>query len=218
VRGRHVGDRADRGAGDARQRVDLPGVVHAELDHQRLVARLEPEDRQREPDVVVQVPRRAPHAPARGLEHARAQLLGGGLAVRAGDRDDGPRELRAPCTRQGSERRHGVADHDRGQLELRVRCARDQRGRCTARGGLGHEVVAVERLALHRDEERARAERARVGRDTRDLALRRAQQSPARLVRQLAEPRLHAASPRARSAASASSRSSKGRFSRPTIW
>ena len=124
------------------------------------VSRVDPGDRQRQADLVVEVAVRG-HRRAGGLEHLGQQVLGRGLALRAGDRRRpasppavprstwsgraGPARPAGPAT----TRHRGVGDRARGE------------GGDRAGGeGPGDEVVAVGPLARQRHEERA-------GRDVR---------------------------------------------------
>ena len=87
VRVADVGPHADLRLRDANQRANLPWMVHPKLDDRdvRPVAQLQ--QRQRQADVVVQVPLVPEHAVSRGQE-LRGDLLGRRLAGAAGDRRD----------------------------------------------------------------------------------------------------------------------------------
>ena len=95
------------------------------------------------------------------LEHRAQQERRGGLAVGAGDADDGQRLGGAPGERRGGEghAEARVAHHDLGRPEPRQGPLHHRRGG-PARDGLGGEVVAVGAQPRQRAEERARA---RVG-------------------------------------------------------
>ena len=73
VRVADVGPDAHVGLGDADQRADFTSVIHAELDHGDVRPRPQLEQRQRQADVVVQVPLVAEHAVPRRQE-LRGQL------------------------------------------------------------------------------------------------------------------------------------------------
>ena len=217
-----VGRRGERHDADVRLRDrreprDLAGVAHAHLDDRGAVLRPEAEERQRDADLVVEV--------ALGLQDGAARredrgdhLARGGLPVRAGDADD--RDVEAPpvVARDRAERGEGVRDREERQRRGLGRAVlRDDRRGRALRGGLGDVRVAVEALAGERDEERARREGARVGRDASDLRGRCADPAPAGRGGELVggEAGDGHAVPRARRA---SSRSEKGCFVVPTIW
>ena len=101
VRLADVRPHTDIGLGDAHQRADLPGVVHAQLDDRNLRLPPQLDERRRQPDVVVEVPAVADHAVPR-LEKLTRHFLRRRLPGAAGDGDDtssptpaGPR-ARAP--------------------------------------------------------------------------------------------------------------------------
>ena len=88
----HIGDYGDVRAHSLPQPADLPGAVHAGLDHRRLVLRQQGQEGQRRADVPIEV--------ARGLEgivplaqHPGQQLFKCGLAHAAGDVDNGQVKL-----------------------------------------------------------------------------------------------------------------------------
>ena len=90
MRRRHAGDDADVGLGDLGEPPDLPRPVHAHLQDRRFLALSQPEERERQTHQVVLGAGGAEHAsrPERLLEHRGQHLLGGGLPVAAGDRND----------------------------------------------------------------------------------------------------------------------------------
>ena len=73
--------------GDAHQRADLPGVIHAQLDDGDLRPLPQLDERQRQPDVVVEIPAVADDAVPRREKLAR-HFLRRGLAGAAGNRHD----------------------------------------------------------------------------------------------------------------------------------
>ena len=144
VLGAGVGDHARRsGRASATSRATSPGAVGAHLDDRERDAR-----RSRRSSVsgtpmwLLRLPRVARHSP--GLRQDRGgHLLGGGLAVAAGDADHRARELRAPGARGALERRLRIAHHDLRQRASAAR--RSPRRRPRPRPAAArHELVAVE--------------------------------------------------------------------------
>ncbi len=99
LHGRH---HADRRPGHRRQLRDLAADVHPHLEDGRLVLRAEPQQRQRQPDLVVHVAFGA-QRPAGGAQDRRGGLLGRGLGDAPRDADDERREPAAPAGRHGAE-------------------------------------------------------------------------------------------------------------------
>ena len=94
VRVADVGPHADVRLGDADQRPDFAGMIHAELDHRDLRPRPQLQERERQADVVVQIPL-VPEHPVTRRQELRRDFLRRGLARAAGDRDD--RRARPPA-------------------------------------------------------------------------------------------------------------------------
>ena len=99
VRGADVGDHAPVGRGDARQRGNLAGVIHAHLDHGEFVLRHEAQQLQGQAEIVIQI--------ALGFEDAELcaerggdGFLGGGFPGRAGDGHHAPAPLAAHMVSQ----------------------------------------------------------------------------------------------------------------------
>ena len=116
----------------------------------------EPQDRQRQPDLVVQVALVAERR-HRGAEDRRDRFLRGGLGDRARDPDDQRIEAGPPraCDRlQGAKR--VVDQHDRrvatGEVAGSGRTGDEHAGRA-CRDGRPHELVAVGALARQGDEQ-----------------------------------------------------------------
>ena len=99
------------GADHLPQIPDLPEVVHARLDHRRLVARLQAEKGEGHADVVVEVAGGAvdPEVPG---QHGGDHLLGGGLPHTAGDLDEGDVEFIPVMGGQGLQGQAGVRHLD----------------------------------------------------------------------------------------------------------
>ena len=128
------------------------------------------------PIALLRLPSRREHA--RGAEvraqDRRQHFLDRRLAVAADDDDDRKREARAPVRRERAERGERIRHGDEIARQ-RVRRGRAATSAAAAPRSLrgADEVVAVEALALERDEEIARRERARVGGDAREAHVRR---------------------------------------------
>ena len=99
--GADVRDDADVRLADGGEVGDLAEAAHGRLEHQHLGPGRRGEDLQRHADVGVEVRARGDDAPVGG-EQRRDQLLGGGLADRAGDRDHPGAELAPPRSRRGA--------------------------------------------------------------------------------------------------------------------
>ena len=100
VRRADVGDHAPVGRGDARQRGDFAGVVHAHFDDGELVLRLEAQQLQGQAEALLRLPwdlRTWNFAP----ERRGYGFLGGGFAGRAGDGHDAAAPLAADMRGQG---------------------------------------------------------------------------------------------------------------------
>ncbi len=155
---------------EARQVVDLAGVVHAHLDHCRMMLRTQLEQGQRQSDVVVQVALGRQHTLGRAAEMCaqdrRAHFLDRGLAVAAGDAQERNRETAAPGGGELAQREARVIHRDQRQAGVGLGPDACDHG---AGGPLGqhlaHVVVAVEALALQCDEQHAGDHGARIGAD-----------------------------------------------------
>ena len=90
----HVGDEAEVGVGDAAQRINLTGVAGSHFDDGNLGVGRDGEEREGDAEVVVEVAGGGVGAVAAG-EDGVDQLFGGGLAVGAGDANEGDGELAA---------------------------------------------------------------------------------------------------------------------------
>jgi hypothetical protein len=156
------GHDTDRRSGDAGEIGDLAADVHAHLEHGGAVLRPEPEQRQRQPPLIVEAPARLQHLPAR-TEDAGDQLLGGPLAVGAGHPDNRNGESRAvECGEHAEGARRVLDEHQRHVgRDVVVQRVHDQ-ARGAARGRLGEERVAVEPVAPDGEEGLADAERSGV--------------------------------------------------------
>ncbi len=217
VSGADVGDDADGRSGDFGQPGDLSAGAHSHLQHGPVILRGQPAEGQGEADQVVEVslgghPRPGLHQD--GAEH----VLGGGLAGRAGHRDDRPGESPPHPGRQIAEGDQGIgdADHRHGESGDDVLA---QAGRGAALHRLGQKVMAVEVGAAQGHEEIARADRPAVGGHAANRGPGgRREDPPSGHGGDLPDLKLHCPLPLSRSAAASSSRSSKWYFWRPMIW
>ncbi len=136
------------------------------------------EQRQREADVVVQVPGRL-HHPVAQPEERRRHVLRRGLAGAARDRHDARPRLPPHPPRQALQRAGAVGHHDQRPAGDRVlrqvahRAAHHDAPHAPAAERRLDEVVAVEPVAANRDEEVAGLQRPRVDRDAGTPAPRR---------------------------------------------
>ena len=145
---------------------DLAGSGGAELADEEAGLRADAQHRQRRADLVVERAARRDGV-ALVLQDARQHVLGGGLAVRAGDADDPQLPARADGghdhPREVGEGRDGIRDDDLadGRVDASLH---DRQHRTGLDGGLD-EVVAVGDLAGFRDEDVTRPDHAGVGVD-----------------------------------------------------
>jgi hypothetical protein len=164
VREAHLEDDADVGGHDPDQPGDVADRARAHLHDEIPGGVVDAEHRDRCPDLVVERSLRRDRRPLR-REDRLQQVLGRGLAVRAGDRDD-PQLAPRPHPRhhepgQRRQRRHAVRHHEHGSRDLDGPLRDDEsRARLDRRG---REPVPVGRLARQREEDRPGLDQARVG-------------------------------------------------------
>jgi len=144
---------------------EFTGMVHPHLEHAELSVPRHTGKAQRDAGMVVVALDRAMHLAGRGAVEAGEQgFLGAGLAHRAGDADDLRSGAHAAGAAEGVQCGKAVPDED-----VRVVAGL---GHDRPRGALGKglikEQVPVAGLALHRDEQVAGADFARVERDATD--------------------------------------------------
>ena len=164
-----VVDQRHRRTGNPRQRGDLARMVHAQLDHSQPVRRIQPQQCQRQADLVVQVAlgcQRRLRLP--GPQDRRDHLRHGSLAVASGDGDQRQLEARAPAGGQLTQRQFGVV-HFQPAAAARDAAAVRQRGDRALAFGLGQEIVGVVALAADCDEQVAVLQRPRVAVNAPDL-------------------------------------------------
>ena len=102
------------GLSDADQRADFTSVIHTELDHCHVRLPPQLEQRERQANVIVQIPLVPKHAVARGQE-IRRQLLRRRLARASGDRHDLRPRSPPDFTRDVLQGPRRVADHDQNR-------------------------------------------------------------------------------------------------------
>ena len=151
---------------DARQRAELARRRHAELEHGEAVLGREAQQRQGQAVLVVEVPLRLEHGPARP-QQARGHLLGGRLAGGAGDGRDRDGGRRAHRGGEAGQRARGVVDPQERQARAVDVPVHDRRGGA-ALPGLREELVPVEVRSRDGHEQRPGRERARVDGDGRE--------------------------------------------------
>jgi hypothetical protein len=170
VRAQGIVHQRHGGCRQARQVVDLAAVAHAHLDHRRAMRVTQPEQRQRQADLVVEVAARGQHR-LRIAAEVRAQdrgahFLDRGLAVAAGDAEQRNRKAGTPGGGQLAQRQARVVHHDQRQSGIGRGPAAFDHGAGGALGQhLAHEVMTVEAIALECDEQHAGSHGARVGAD-----------------------------------------------------
>ncbi len=223
VHGTDVGDHRHVGVRPLREPGDLAQMVHPALDGRVAVLLAEAQESERDADLVVQVSIGLERRACR-REHLGDQLLGAGLPRGPGDADH--LEVRQPVPPSGGQRAQRAprvgSGQDRDVLRLgadllqRVRRNQDPRG--TPLHRLGDKVAPVELLAAERHEQRLGNGLARVGEHAFERPARRGDlraRCPGCLLQREPGATHRAISSSARFA---SARSSKGRFSLPTIW
>ena len=162
--------RAKRG-----ERGNLAAMVRAHLHHGGAVPPPSSNSVSGTPISLLRLPRVAEHR-APGAQDRGDHLLDRGLAVAAGDADqDQLAEATPPRRRELSEGANRIPREN--ERDGDIRRTLDQGRRRTAPAGAFDEIVSVEARAAHRDEQRARGDRARIGADAvkRDVLAGRAQ-------------------------------------------
>ena len=165
-----VGDDAHVRQRHPGQLADLPGAAHGHLHDGDLGVGLDLEQRERHADLVVQIGAGG-HGARDRPQQRRQDVLGRRLAGAAGDADDLDAGAAADGAGQLLEGAQAVVDDDarRGRRQRRRGLgAHHDRRRAAGEGGR-RVLVAVERLALQRDEQVAGPHAAAVGADTPHL-------------------------------------------------
>ena len=152
VHGPDVRDHADVRPRERAEPGDLAHPAHRQLEHADLRVLLEPAERQRNADLVVEARLGRDRPRVRGAERGE-DVLRRGLAGRAGDADD--------------LRRAAGADGAADRAERGERAVRDERGRGAAGEGVLDEGAGS---VVDRDEEVALLDPARVDLDAGHLA------------------------------------------------
>ena len=176
-------DNADARLRQAGKVGDLTARVHAHLEHHRAVVGAEPQERQRQADLVVLVALGAQRSERR-TEDGGDGLLGRGLGDAPRDAHHQRIEARPPAGGDRGQRdepiRHAEHGHVAECVEDRLpdRSADDERGRARE-GGVGQEAVAVGSLAGKGNEELAVAHEPGVDGGAANRSAAGAQEAPA---------------------------------------
>ena len=222
VHGGDVGHQPDVRIGPLREPRDLAEVVHPAFDGGVSVLLRQAQQREWNSNLVVEVAFGLQRG-TRGREHLRDQLLRAGLSGGPGNADElEPGQLASPPGGEIAQRTSGVGHgQERGARRLRLhlfdRVGGHQRARSAALHRLGDEVAAVEGRPAQRHEEPALYRRSRIRENTLEGPSGHGDprsRGPGDLLGREARAQREISS-RARRA---SSRSSNGRFSVPTIW
>ena len=165
--------------GERGERRDLARMVHADLEDTDLVAAARAQHRERESDVVVEIPLGLRDLEV-STEHARGEILRARLAVRSCERHDLQGEAAAIRGCELLKRTERVGDDDHAEVRRQPlgRMPDDRRERAALRR-LRHEFVRVESFPAQRDEKIAGLERTRIRADALDRGRRVASGQPA---------------------------------------
>ena len=146
------------------QASDLARMVHAHLDHAHAVGITQPQQRERNTDVVVEVAARGKGRLCAQVRHQNGgdHFLGRGLAVAAGDGNQRALEATAPAARQRTQRTAGIGHPQRGHTNALGKHF-GQHGGCTGVDGGVNESMAIEAVAAQRDVQVTGAHGARIG-------------------------------------------------------
>ena len=201
VDGAQGGDDPHLGLGDPGELGDLPAPAHAHLEHEHLGADGRAEDRQRQPDLGVEVALVGDDAELLA-EHRAQEILGRRLADAAGDADDRAGQGAAPVAGQALQRvERVVRREDHGVVGGLGVAGADEHAPGAGGERLLGEGSAVGVLAGQPDEEVAGADRAGVDRHAARHAVARAlrggavDRRPRDLGDALRRPRLHGRAP-----------------------
>ena len=195
----NIGPHADVRFRDADQRANLSRMVHAQLDDSDLRPGPQLEQRERQTDVVVEIPL-VPEDAITRRQKLRGDFLGRRLSGTSGDRHDPgarPASYLARDVLQAARRVIDSNHHPGRRLQWLRLVPRQHDGPCPARHRFGDEVVPVEPFAPDRYETISRGERPRIDHDPSDRRRpdRRGPPVPARSRRR--RPRSARAAPRA---------------------
>jgi len=132
------------------KRFHLPRSADSSLDHRVPVRGLEPAERERDPDLVVQIAFGRQDVRIPSAQKDSQELLGGGLAGAARYPDDGSEKGLPMPGGDGLKGRQRVLDHELGKGDYRIRVG-DQCGGGPGLEGRRQVVVAVPAVSLERD-------------------------------------------------------------------
>ena len=222
-----IGDHPDMGPGDLAQEGNFSRVVHPHFQDAEFVVLPGFKHRQRQSDVVVQIPARRVHGEPLPQDRGR-EILRRGLAIRPRDPDDRNAQLIAiPAGQplQGQERVPHLDHAAPARIET-VRNPRHHQPGCPGLHRLRKEVVRVKVLPAERHKQGPGGNGTGVGRHPCGHQLRRITRhefTAHRVTNRLYVERHHSLdfgfdSLRASSARRASRRSSKGTFPSANSW
>ena len=166
VRRADIGHDADVRARRADKQLHLRLRVGPEFEHRPAVLRAQTEDRNRQPDVAVEIARRLIGRKVGG-EQLRGRLADGGLAHAAGDPHHCRRLALAPGDRRPLQRRERVRHRVDICRRSRRNRLRDQHRPRAAGDRIIDVAVPVAALARQRHKQRARLHLPRVDHDAR---------------------------------------------------
>ena len=166
VHGADVVDQRHIGPGDGREVRHFAEMVHAHFHDCHLAVGLDGKDAQGQANIVVVVALCAAGAVGRS-QNVGDHFLGGGLSHTAGDADDTAAVACAVAPGQCAEGLQGIVDEYRRHAGAHLLVGHDGAGALLQ--GLTDENMAVEALALQRDEQLAGLDRPGIRADAGDL-------------------------------------------------
>ena len=169
MRGADIGDNRQIRSGSRRHAGKLTEMVHAHLGYQHFSIPGHTHERQRQTNLIIQVAFCLLCAEAL-RENSIQQLLGGGLADRAGHADDLAAAHRAVAAREVKQRLRGVFNVQRRHRILLILAVAHHGGGAVL-DRLADKIVRIKPLALDRQEQRLRRNLPRIGRDRRQSRL-----------------------------------------------
>jgi hypothetical protein len=175
MRGRDGVDEADIGPCDGGEIGDVARLACAHFQHGELRVLRHSQQGQRQAQLVVVVACVDVGTPVARQDRCR-QRLHRGLAVGTGDADHPHVALRTHGAGQVAQREHGVVHQHLRQRRLHL--ARHQCSHGAARHGLAKKIVAIDALALHRDEQVAGLQFARINGHAGDIHVGAQQTAP----------------------------------------
>ena len=168
MRGADVGDHAPIGRGDAGERGNFAGVIHAHFDDGEFMLGHQAQKLQRQTEIIIEIALRLEDVKL-CAERGSDGLFGSGFAGRAGDGHDTPTPLAAHMVGErlhGSERifrdQEGMGKSSIGQGSGTR--ARDYGGHCAAFECCNGKIVTIVNLTANGKEDLARRDCTRIDR------------------------------------------------------